>query len=87
MAKIKLKDLPRDMKVDERELRNIRGGFTFGSLNWSNFLVGGDAGLISRASMAAGINLESICKKQSAVLGGFNMESICKKQSGMLGGL
>ena len=86
MAKIRLKDLPREMKVDEQELRNIRGGFTFGSMTWNEFVVGGGTGLISRASLGLGSTMESICKKQAAVLGGFDRESICKKQSGMLGG-
>ena len=82
MAKIKLKDLPRDMKVDERELRNIRGGFLPGSIFMQDFIVAGNAGLISQAPMRSGINMEDLpCKKQSAMLGGFNMGSICKKQS------
>jgi len=28
MAKIKIKDLPRDMKISDEELRQIRGGFS-----------------------------------------------------------
>ena len=82
MAKIKLQDLPRNMKVGEQELRNIRGGFLPGSMIMQDFIVAGNAGLISRASMGTGINMESICKKQSSLLGGINMEGpICKKQS------